>query len=154
MGNVLLLSEKPNERKLVEKRSQRKARRERGVRGLLEELNERDPKAGLRLRFQQYAASETARLVSKMREEANLTQAQLARVLGVHQQQISYLETGRSKRGTNFASLFEVAEACGVRLEISVTKQGQLIDKNTVMTLPLRGHRSVPSDGLKKRSGK
>jgi transcriptional regulator with XRE-family HTH domain len=59
------------------------------------------------------AVREAARFIKEMREHAKLSQAALARKLGMSQARVSEMERGNSPDGVGYALLRRVAVACG-----------------------------------------
>jgi DNA-binding XRE family transcriptional regulator len=60
------------------------------------------------------AAFEAGRLVRTLREQAGLTQQQLAELLDVSQPRVSAIESGAGRDGPSYALLKRIAIACGV----------------------------------------
>jgi DNA-binding XRE family transcriptional regulator len=60
--------------------------------------------------------------VEQARKSANLSQAGLAKKLGVTQARISQLEHGEAKNGLSIALLQRVARACGGALQLAFDK--------------------------------
>jgi DNA-binding XRE family transcriptional regulator len=61
---------------------------------------------------------ETAVAVRQMREEAGLTQAELARRIGVSQPVVSRLEKGQDRRAPRFETLRRIGEVLGRKVEV------------------------------------
>ena len=59
-----------------------------------------------------------AEKLKKIREEKNLSQAELAKKANVSQSMIAYIERGTKSPTINLASI--IAEALGVKLEIQI----------------------------------
>jgi ribosome-binding protein aMBF1 (putative translation factor) len=70
--------------------------------------------------YDAYAVESAAAFVRTARQEAKLTQEQLAVKLGVNQSRVAELERGRGKQGPTIAVLARVAAACGKRLLLSL----------------------------------
>jgi len=66
------------------------------------------------------AALEAGRLVRALREQANLTQLELAKRLGVSQPRVSAIEAGVGRDGPSYALLKRIAIACGAQWNIPV----------------------------------
>ena len=71
--------------------------------------------------IEQRAALVASRLIRKTREEAGLSQRELALRLGVTQICISSLESGCAKKGPSIGLLARIAEACGGSLALTLS---------------------------------
>jgi transcriptional regulator with XRE-family HTH domain len=65
------------------------------------------------------AAVHSAKILRDMRKFARLTQAELAKALGIKQSRVAYLESGKSVQGPTISTLYRVAHVCGVRISLS-----------------------------------
>jgi len=70
------------------------------------------------------AALHAAAFVERTRKTAKLSQAALAKRLGVTQARISQIESGQGTQGASIALLERVAKACEGRLELFFAKAG------------------------------
>ncbi|MBD0272271.1 MAG: helix-turn-helix transcriptional regulator [Acetobacteraceae bacterium] len=82
---------------------------------LVEDI-ERDDPAGAAAEGLSSASMRAGDLIRSMRREAGLTQAQLARHLGVEQSRVSELEAGRGVHGPSWSLMERIASACGRRI--------------------------------------
>lgn len=68
------------------------------------------------------AALRAAQFVEQTRKAANLSQAQLAKKVGVTQARISQVESGEGPLGPSISLLERIAKACGGLLRLSFEK--------------------------------
>jgi transcriptional regulator with XRE-family HTH domain len=71
-------------------------------------------------------AIEAAALIRRTRELVNISQAELARRLGVTQPRMSIIEKGDGPNGPTYAMLKRVARACGVTFDVQVNGRSLL----------------------------
>lgn len=71
--------------------------------------------------IEQRAVLATSRLIRETREEAGLSQSELALRLGVTQARVSSLESGCGKKGPSIGLLARIAEACGGSLALNLS---------------------------------
>ncbi len=80
----------------------------------------KDPE--VRLQFEEERSiTEIAHFVHNVRLKANLTQAQLAKLIGTTQSAIARLESGTDKRVPSIPLLARIASACGGHFEFGFT---------------------------------
>jgi transcriptional regulator with XRE-family HTH domain len=72
------------------------------------------------------AAVQTGILIRRFRDEAGLTQSDLARRIGSTQSHISDIERGAGPQGPTVALLERIASACGMELMISVQSRSPM----------------------------
>ena len=65
-------------------------------------------------------ALEAASLIRRIRELVDISQAELARRLGVSPARMSIIEKGEGPNGPTYAMLKRVARACGVTFDVRV----------------------------------
>jgi len=72
------------------------------------------PTPALKAAYDEALASlEAGRYVANMREKAGLTQAELAKRLGISQARVSAIENGEGRDGPSYALLKRITAACG-----------------------------------------
>jgi transcriptional regulator with XRE-family HTH domain len=71
-------------------------------------------------------ALEAASLIRRIRELVDISQAELARRLGVTQARMSIIEKGEGPNGPTYAMLKRVARACGVSFDVRVNGKSLL----------------------------
>jgi transcriptional regulator with XRE-family HTH domain len=79
--------------------------------------------AGVEAFRDQSAVLQAAGLIRQMREDAGLTQRELAKRVGTTQPHLSELERGTGSQGPTFLMLQRIAKACGTALRIEATRE-------------------------------
>jgi class 3 adenylate cyclase/DNA-binding XRE family transcriptional regulator len=79
-----------------------------------------DSDEGRQAYFEAFGADSAAAFIRSTRTKAGLTQAELAKRMGVSQSRIAELERAGSKQGATMGLLARVAEACGKKLLLTL----------------------------------
>ena len=92
----------------------------------LEELMARAPDSAKEAFVERSAAFEAGDLVRMMRENAHMTQKELAQKISTSQSHLSEVERGNGLQGPTFSLLRKVADVCQVALKIEISDDAVL----------------------------
>ncbi len=95
---------------------------------LMDEIHEElQGNRDLNARFQrELTRLQLANQILKLREEGDLSQAQLAKKIGTHQSAVARMEQS-TYRGYTVATLAKIATAAGARLEVRFVPRGRRV---------------------------